>query len=59
MKLSQTILRTLAVAIAALLWSGTAFAGAPVPELDPSTASGGIALIAVAGVLLLERYRSR
>jgi len=59
MELSQTILRTLAVAIAALLWSGTAFAGAPVPELDPGTASGGIALIAVAGVFLLERYRSR
>ena len=59
MKLSQTILRTLAVAIPALLCSGTAFAGAPVPELDPGTASGGIALIAVAGVLLVERYRRR
>jgi len=51
--------RTLAVAILALFWSGKAFAGAPVPELDPGAASGGIALIAVAAVLLVERYRSR
>ena len=58
-ELSPTILRTLTVATLALACSGTAFAGGPVPELDPGTASSGIALIAVAGVLLVERYRSR
>ncbi len=57
MKPSQAFLRTLTVAILPLLWCGTAFAGAPVPELDPGIASGGIALAAVAGILLLERYR--
>jgi hypothetical protein len=61
MNLSQTVLRTVAVAIFALLWCGIASAGpaAPVPELDPGTASGGIALGAVAAILLVERYRSR
>jgi hypothetical protein len=58
-ELSPTILRTLTVATLALACSGTAFAGGPVPELDPGTASSGIALIAVAGVLLVERYRRR
>ena len=61
MKLSQTVLRTVAVAILALLWCGIASAGpaAPVPELDPGTASGGFALAAVATALLVERNRSR
>jgi hypothetical protein len=50
----------LAVAIVPLLWYGNAFAGlAAVPELDPGTASGGIALAAVAAILILERYRAR
>jgi hypothetical protein len=30
-----------------------------VPELDPGTATGGLALAAVAAVLLIERYRTR
>ena len=52
--------RVVAIAALALLWCGSAFAGlAAVPELDPGTASGGIALVAVAAVLLVERYRSR
>jgi hypothetical protein len=61
MKPSQAALRTLAVAIVSLLWCGNAFAGftVGVPELDPGTANGGIALVAVAAVLLIERYRSR
>ncbi len=59
MKPSQAFLRTLAVASLPLLWCGTASAGITVPELDPGTASGGIALVAVAAVLLIERYRSR
>ncbi len=64
-KPAQVILRTLAVAILPILWFGNAFAGIPVPpapsapELDPGTASSGIALAAVAGILLLERYRAR
>ncbi len=63
MKLSQAALRGLAVAIVPLVWCGNAFAGAVVtvgaPELDPGTASGGIALAAVAAILLVERYRRR
>jgi hypothetical protein len=59
MKLSQLVLRTLAVAIVPILWCGNAFAGIPAPELDPGTAAGGIALAAVAGILLLERYSTR
>ena len=61
MKLSQAALRGL-VAIVPLLWCGAAFAGiitVAAPELDPGTAAGGIALAAVAAVLLFERYRSR
>ena len=47
-----------------LLWlagSGSSFAGASalVPELDPGTAVGGIALAITAAVLLAERYRRR
>jgi hypothetical protein len=49
-----------AVAALPLLFCGNAFAGlAAVPELDPGTASGGIALAAVAAILVVERYRSR
>ncbi len=59
MKPSKPFLRTLAVAILPLLWCATASAGGSVPELDPGTASGGIALAAVAGILLVERYCSR
>ena len=45
-----------------LLWlagSGSSFAGATVPELDPGSAVGGIALAITAAVLVLERYRRR
>ncbi len=59
MKLSHVALRTFAVAIVPMLWCGKAFAGALVPELDPGAASGGIALAAVAAILILERYRGR
>ena len=60
MKLSQTVLQVFAVAALSLLFCGNAFAGlAAVPELDPGTAAGGVALVAVAAVLLIERYRSR
>ena len=60
MKVSQTVLQVFAVAALPLLLCGTAFAGlASVPELDPGTATGGVALVAVAAVLLVERYRAR
>lgn len=58
----KAVLRMFAVAAVPLLWCGSAFAGIAtvgVPELDPGTAAGGIALAAVAAVLLIERYRSR
>ena len=60
MKPVKAALRVLTVATLALLCCDNAFAGvAAVPELDPGTASGGIALAAVAAVLLIERYRTR
>ena len=45
-----------------LLWlagSGDAFAISAVPELDPGSASAGIALAVGAALLLAERYRRR
>jgi hypothetical protein len=59
MKSMKSVLRV--VAALPLLWCGDAFAGvsSAVPELDPGTATGGIALAAVAAVLLIERYRTR
>jgi len=44
-----------------LLWlcgAGSSFAGAtPVPEFDPGSAIGGIALAITTALLLAERYR--
>ena len=48
--------------ICGLLWlagSGDAFAISAVPELDPGSASSGIALAIGAALLLAERYRRR
>ena len=60
MKSMKHIFHVLAASAVPLLYCGNAFAGvAAVPELDPGTASGGIALVAVAAVLLVERYRNR
>ena len=61
MKSMKIVLRVVAVAVLPLLWCGNAFAGvsSAVPELDPGTATGGIALAAVAAILLIERCRSR
>ena len=39
--------------------TGSSFAGNPVPELDPGSALGGIALAIGAALLLAERYRNR
>ena len=38
---------------------GTAGAFSPVPELDPGTATSGLALLAGGLLLLLERHRRR
>jgi hypothetical protein len=46
----------------AMLWvaaAGAASAAPIVPELDPSSASAGIALAVTAALLLAERYRRR
>ena len=60
MKHMKVVLSVFAVAALPLLFCGNALAGlAAVPELDPGTATGGIALAAVAAVLIVERYRSR
>ena len=50
------------VGTCAMLWvaaAGTASAAAIVPELDPGSASAGIALAVTAALLLAERYRRR
>jgi hypothetical protein len=39
--------------------TGSSFAGTPIPELDPGSAVGGIALSIGAALLLAERYRRR
>ena len=48
------------VGIAGLLFlggAGNSFAGSSVPELDPGSAVGGIALAIGAALLIAERYR--
>ena len=58
MKMAGTIARTLMVgAMVALMLNGTAFACRPTPEVDPGMATGGLTLLGVGIVLLLERYR--
>jgi len=42
--------------------AGSALAGIvtpPVPELDPSSATGGVAVLIGMGLLVLERFRRR
>lgn len=48
-----------AIATASLALSGTAFAGFPLPEIDPGTATGGLAILGVGAMLVMERYRAR
>jgi hypothetical protein len=38
---------------------GPAFAGEPTPEIDPGMVTGGLTILGVGIVLLLERYRAR
>ena len=42
-----------------LAGAGRSFAGGSVPEMDPGSAVGGIALAIGAALLLAERYRNR
>jgi hypothetical protein len=42
-----------------LAGAGSSIAGTPVPELDPGSAVGGIALAIGAALLVAERYRRR
>jgi hypothetical protein len=58
---SETYVRTLVVgfAVASLMLSGSAFAGIGAPEIDPGMATGGLAVLGVGIVLLIERYRAR
>ena len=59
-RLVSKLVRT--VGICGLLFlagAGSSFAGAGVPEMDPGSAVGGIALAIGAALLLAERYRRR
>ena len=42
-----------------LVGTGNSFAGTSVPEMDPGSAVGGIALAIGAALLFAERYRRR
>jgi hypothetical protein len=55
-RLSRLIPLIGAGAMLALALDGVAHAS-PVPELDPGTASSGIALLVGGALLLVERYR--
>jgi len=61
-RISGTYTRALVLgfAVASLMLSGKAFAGInPAPEIDPGMATGGLAVLGVGIVLLIERYRAR
>jgi hypothetical protein len=58
MKTAAVLARTLIVgSVTALILGGTAFAGGFAPEIDPGMATGGLTILGVGIVLLLERYR--
>jgi hypothetical protein len=59
--INGTCARALVVgfAVVSLMVSGKAFAGDNVPEIDPGMATGGLTLLGVGVVLLIERYRAR
>lgn len=60
-RITGTSVRALIVgfAVATLMLSGKAFAGAVTPEIDPGMATGGLTVLGVGIVLLIERYRAR
>lgn len=57
-RLSHVFPLIAACAMLTLALSGVAHA-APLPELDPGTASSGVALLVGGALLLVERYRRR
>ncbi|HXN84754.1 MAG TPA: hypothetical protein VN867_01730 [Candidatus Binataceae bacterium] len=57
MTIGKTLTRSLiAGTLVALMMNGTAFAGFPTPEIDPGMAAGGLTILGLGIVLLLERY---
>ncbi|HXN84758.1 MAG TPA: hypothetical protein VN867_01750 [Candidatus Binataceae bacterium] len=58
MKVTKVHARILLVgALAVLMLGGKAFAGGSTPEIDPGMAAGGLTLLGVGIVMLLERSR--
>ncbi len=56
----NSILGSLMSFLAAIFFVSPAFAGASVgPEIDPGTATGGLALLAATILIVVERYRRR
>jgi hypothetical protein len=56
--LSHALVFVAACLMFTLALGGVALAG-PVPELDPGTATSGVALLVGGALLLIERYRRR
>jgi len=42
-----------------MMLRGTAFAGCVLPEIDPGMATGGLSILGVGAILLIERRRTR
>jgi hypothetical protein len=58
MRIAKTFVSILiASAVTTLMLGGAALAGCRVPEIDPGMATGGLSILGVGIVLLLERYR--
>jgi hypothetical protein len=58
MNITGTLVRAFTVgALTALMLCGKAFAGEGTPEIDPGMAAGGLTLLGVGVVMLLERHR--
>jgi hypothetical protein len=49
----------IAFLVTTLALVGPAFASPPTPEIDPGMATGGLTILGVGVVLLIERYRAR
>ncbi len=58
-KLFSPVVFAAACVMFTLALGGVAHAAPVVPELDPGTASSGVALLVGGALLLIERYRRR
>ncbi len=58
-KLSHTLVLATSCVMFTLALSGMAHASVSVPELDPGTATSGVALLVGGAMLLIEHYRRR